>query len=353
MNGKVEEWLSEYKSNKAKGRLLSRFSKFLEWTGNTGEELTKLTSKQAKSLILQFQSVEAGKGTPNNSILAYISAAKLFFEYYEKPINFRRGQLVSPQKARGYHNFSNGDLTAMFQIANTQYKALIATGCSTGWGMGDILSLKKQKIEALIKRAKEQKQEFVFREETRQKTGSEALMVLNPLAIEWIEKWISQNPESKLFNVKLDAVNDMLKNLANRSGITLSGKIRSHEIRSWVINSLIKAGFASEEWKYVVGKSTPLSDATYLHLKEEIIQKYPKVYASHLCITASETKMAQSEIETLKKELEETKLLMKGMIAIYGQEIMEKAAKQLGVKRERASAEKVKEFLLETGRKQT
>ena len=70
--------------------------------------------------------------------------------------------------------------------------------------------------------------------------------------------------------------------------------------------------------KYVVGKQIPLTDLTYLHtLQAEIEERYPEAYEKHLCILRYQTRNAQSEVDALRKELEETRLIMKGMAAIY------------------------------------
>jgi len=279
----VQEWLSEYKNETTKTITNRRFTKFLSFIDKTPEQIIKLSSKEAKHLILQTQKkmLEAknkkGERTlKNNSILAYISSAKSFLEYYEVAIKFKRGQLVKSQKALGYHDFSNGDLSRIFQVANVQYKALLAVATSTGFAMDDLLALDKERIKAEIKRAREgeEKRDFIFYDSVRKKTNARALTVLNPLAIKWLSKWIIQNPKPTLFSVKDSAVAIMFKKLALRSGITLTGKIRFHKLRSWVINSLIKAGFQTEQWKSLVGKSIALSDDTYLSLKEQIIEKY-------------------------------------------------------------------------------
>lgn len=302
MSNIVQEWLSEYKA-KARPTKTQRLNKFLEWFKKSPEEFCKLTHKEAKHILLKFQADMKEAGAKNNSILSYISTAKLLYEYAnEVEIKFRNGQLLKAQKAKGYHSFSNGDLKSIFDIANVQYKALIASASSLGWSISDILNLDKERVKNLIKRARENNEEFIFFTDTRKKTEAEALGILNPLAIEWLEKWIEQNEEPTLFTVKVDAINYMLKKLADQS-ITTTGEIKFHKIRSWTISSLIKAGFSEFEAKYIVGKKIPLSDETYLSLEESIKEKYPKAYYEHLCIVKSETRVAENEIVKLEDRL--------------------------------------------------
>ena len=325
----TQEWLSEYKSATTRSTVQLRFNFFMQYINSkavkqvktkksgktykkrvpvepfysdTVEQLSKLTPKEVKHLLLQFQSDLAKNGVKANSILAYVSAARNFFEFCEISIKFRRGQLVNAEKAEGYHVFSNGDLRAMFQVANVQYKALIATAASTGFSLDHILHLDKKQVSALIKRANESNQTFAFFNSVRRKTNVQAFGVLNPLALEWLEKWIEQNSKDTLFNVKHFAIDTMLKKLAERSAITLTGGVRFHNIRKWVVSSLSKAGFNSFQIKRTVGKKIPLSDETYLPtLDEEIKQKYPEIYETHLSILKTAKIIIQKDPEV--KEL--------------------------------------------------
>jgi len=314
----VKEFLSEYKSKNTVRLIRHRLSKFFEWSQKSPEELSKLSPKEAKHMILQFQRDRIERGVPNNSILAYISATKTFLEYCGITIKFRRGQLVNPQEGLGYHNFSNGDLQKMFEIANTQYKALIALATSCGFGIGDILSLDRKEIESYIERARQNNEQFIFVEKRRKKTNARSLLVLNPLAIEWLSKWFRQWKGKSIFTVKEDAINRMLRKLAERAGIRTTGKIRFHKIRSWVMNSLAKAGFNEFEIKYIVGKTIPLSDATYLSLKQSIVMKYPKIYSRYLCITESIDRSIETERKLLRAEKIITKLTEQ-IEDLYGQ----------------------------------
>lgn len=318
----VSSWLSEYKSEATRHSVEVRFNRFLEWSNKTPQQLSKLRPKEAKHLILQFQSEMVKQGVKNNTVLAFVSATKNFFEHCEIAIKFRKGQLVKPQSAKGYHDFSNGDLASIFRISNTQYKALWAVAAS-GFSIAEILNLDKQLIEATVKNAIENNERFAYIELVRGKTEAKSLLVLNPLAIEWLDKWLSQNKEPALWSVKENAVNRMLKQLAKRSGINLKGKIKFHKIRSWTMVSLSKAGFGEFAIKYQVGKSIPLSDETYLRLRSEIEEKYPKIYEKYLSLTPTTlTPDKAKHIEELEKEAETLRTIL---ISLIGKDKIEKA----------------------------
>lgn len=321
------EWLSEYQKTK-RSVMNQRLSKFLEWSKKSPEQLSKLDNKEAKHLLIQFNNAMKESGVKNNTTLAYVSASKTFLEYCGIPIRFRRGQLVNAQEGIA-HSFSNGDLGSMFNIANPQYKALIATLCSCGHSINDVLAMDKEKIKVLIERAKANNEDFLFIETRRGKTNAKSLMCLNPLAVEWLEKWITQNRKPSLWNVKEDGVLLMLKKLAKRSGIKFTESIKTHRIRAWLMSSLSKAGFNEFEMKYCVGKKIPLSDSTYLGLKEAVIEKYIEAYPKYLNILGYQVAMETTEITELKQQLEESNLIQKGMIKAFGKQIFNEAMKQL------------------------
>lgn len=294
----VSEWLSRQKSATITE---TRFYKFLSFSQTSLPELFDMSPRHAENMIEDTQKIMLDAGIKQNSVLTYVAAIKRFFKKVRRmDLDFQL--FAQQQKAKGYHNFSNGDLGKIYAQANSQYKALFSLASSCGFGIADILKLDKQFVKNHIERAIENEQDFCFIEQSRKKTNAESLLVINTLAMESLQNWIRQNPKDKLFPLEPDAVNNMLKKLVERAGIKKTGKIKFHKIRAWVISSLIKAGFQSPEWKYIVGKSVPISDSTYMQLKEGIIEKYPKVYAKYLSITETgiESKTKDKEIEDLQ-----------------------------------------------------
>jgi integrase len=168
----------------------------------------------------------------------------------------------------------------LFDIASVEEKAILATFCSLGWEVSSLLELKRSFIESAIKQAKEEGKEFIFFQSQRPKTGALRLGVLNPLAIEWLSKWLEQSSGERLFRFTTkEGVNAMIKRLAREAHITKTGRIHTHLIRKWVMSGLSRAGFNEFQIKYVLGKTIPLSDMTYLQtLQQEIETKYPKAY---------------------------------------------------------------------------
>lgn len=310
-NKTVSEWLSEYKNRKTRNDMNTRLEKFLASVNMSIEDLMKLTSKEAKHLVLQYQAKQVKAKIPNNTILANITSVRALFKFLEKPLVFGRGRLVQLQEGKK-HSFSNGDLGKMFEVADLRGKAIIALGSSLGWGIGDALRLDRHEIETLIARAKEENKQFTYFKKRRGKTNAKAYGILNPLAIEWVSKWLAKHKGKNLFDIKEDMVNKELQRLAIEANLKLLGKVSYHCFRGWVFNSLIKSGISEPESKYVVGKKLPISDSTYLTLEEGIQEKYQEAYEKYFNFTATKIdKQAREELEAYRETIRQQATLIK------------------------------------------
>lgn len=353
MKDLVTEWLSEYSNPATKRAHEIRIGKFFTWSKKTPEQLSELSSKQAKHLLLQFQAAMKKEEMPNNSILTIITSVRSFFAYLEKPIKFRPGQLVHQEMATGYHTFANSDLGEMYNSGNAFDKALLAVGVSLGWEVSAVLDLKREDMERLVKRAKAKDKDFISFESQREKTGAARFGIVNPLALEALERYfaVDKDGTKRLFPMTRGGANKLLQRLAREANIPLTGSIRWHNLRSWLMSQLSRAGFNEFQIKYLVGKTIPITDLTYLRtLQAEIEEKYPQAYAKHLCILKYQTKNQTSQIQELEAEVTRLKLVMKGMQDLYGEELVEKAMKRLGIRREVAkrpmTAEEREELLI-------
>ena len=281
-----------------------RINRFLTWYNKDPKQLLKLDAKEVRNIVVKFANDCLNKGIPNNSTLAYVSTVRLFLKENDIILNITSGMLPEPEEAEGYKEFSNGDLGKIFEVASVKYKALIATLASSGWSIDDIQNLDKAEVQQAIK---ESKNGFAFIEGKRRgKTKAQGLLCLSPLATQWLQKWLKQNPEEKVFPMAQNSIAIMLQNLAKRSGI--KGKTRIHNIRKLVISSLIKMGFNTEQWKFITAKKIPISDKTYLqNLTEDIKQKYIENYNKYLNIQPQGVvitdKKAQALLESKNREI--------------------------------------------------
>jgi hypothetical protein len=270
----ISEWLSEYRAKHTRTAYIYGSRVFFSWLrkerNTTLDQFKALAPKEMKTLIMSFQNSEPkGKGwvyahktidhdepLSHNAIALIVTPVSTFCAFLEKPL-MMKGKRFRTQNDVRSHCFANGDLGRMFDVSNLKGKATLATASSLGWEVSDFLALDRKVVEAQIKLAEEHDKCFVFFEQTRTKTGVARLAVLNPLAIKSLKEWLAINKTDTLFDMKGSGMSKFLEATATKANLTLTGGVRFHRIRAWTYNSLLKAGFSSEEAKYVIGKVVP------------------------------------------------------------------------------------------------
>jgi hypothetical protein len=340
----ITEWLDECRTDSTRRSYTSSVKRFFMWYDCSFEEFLKSDVKTLRHILLKFQN-EHAKENPN-TVNAAITAIASFLAYLDKPIMFR-GKRLRRRPDIDSHMFSNGDLTRMFDVANTKEKALLALGVSLGWEISAVIELDRSTLQSLVDRAKADNVQFMYFASYRKKTGASRFGVLNPLALEWTEKWLNElakiekdrlnrkkgvrrkrkenrkcdRPVSEVFDLTPEAINKMLRRLGRHAGIVTTGRVHFHKIRGWVISGLSRAGLNEWQIKYLVGKAIPLQDSTYLQsLQQEIEERYPKAYEQYLnikpakIVTVIDEKLTGQlrnkdlEIQALKEQVREFKV---------------------------------------------
>lgn len=327
LNGQVQEWLGECRTSKTRRSYESNIKRFFTWYGKSVDEFISLDQREMRHLALRFQNEH--ENLNHNTIYGILTSLNSFLRYLDMPIDFK-GKRVKPMPDLDSHTFSNGDLSKMFDVGSTKEKALLALGCSLGWEISAVLELTRDFLQGLVDRAKSENQSFIFFISRRRKTGAARLGVLNPNALEWVGKWLteSQNmqkrkrkenrkqadqPLSPVFDITDEGVNKMLRRLAKDAMIVATGRVHFHRIRGWVMSGLSRAGFNEFQIKYLMGKAIPLADMTYLQtLQQEIEQRYPDAYEQCLNL---KPRIQERLIKDLTKRTDEEMDDMKAKIA--------------------------------------
>ena len=234
----VEAWLNEFSKEGVRNQYESRLMRFFIATNTSALEIKGMETKQLKSLLLTYQKDEVEKGRANNGILSVITAVRSYLISQDKSIDFRRGQLCKLEADNDSHVFTNGDLKKLFDVGDTFEKALLATAVSEGWEISAFLEEQDRSVIAKrLAHATQNGDKFIFFNNTRQKTGVPRFCVLNPLAIEWLSKYLEVRKDSdeRLFPITADGVQKMLYRLAEQSGLKTTGNLRFHNIRKWLM----------------------------------------------------------------------------------------------------------------------
>jgi integrase len=310
---------------------------FFRWYKGSYEEFLALEAKELRHLLLEY--IAENATAKANSTRSIVNTVNSFLLYLDKPVSFRRRERPRVTPDLDSHNFSNGDLSRMFDVATTRDKALLSLMVSLGWEVSAVLELPREQVEQLLARARAEGQKFIYWRSVRKKTGVPRLGVLNPLAIEWLGKYLKESsgrqlrkrkqnklnpdvPVSDLFDLTPEGVNKMLRRLAKDAGLTVTGRIHVHRIRGWVMSGLSRAGWNDWQTKFLVGKAIPVTDATYLQTLElEIQERYPKAYETYLNIKPErivkvvdeETRRKAAAVESLLKRVEELEKRLNGV----------------------------------------
>ena len=347
MTDPMQEWLSEYPKESTRGVQARRFKLYLEWTGKTPQQLVdEFANKKARSQILKFQNYllneyqavdkhgkpKAKKGLSQNTAKGIIGAVRAFYTSQCQTVRGLKGKIVKTTlPVQKEHIFSTTDLKKMWHVADTRGKAILACATSLGWEVSAIRGMKRDFFEALVKRARSEGQDFIMFEDIRAKEGEIRLGILNPIAIDSLERWLEKtrdSPSKWLWSngnggrITDDTFNNIVKNLVDEANIVTIGKIRFHLIRKWLMGALTSAGLGEFETKIIMGKAIPASDRTYLQiLQQTAYKKYQQAYAEHLSLVSYTNNHLRIEdiqetVERLMQDEEARKKLERSMIKV-------------------------------------
>lgn len=320
----VQDWLDECRTPKTRRTYESRIATFFATIKMPIKDFLKLDHKEKRHIALKFQNQLCDKNP--NSVGGVLTALNSYLWFLDMKIDFHHKKVKGIPDLTS-HNFSNGDLGKMFDAADTKEKALLSLGCSLGWEISAVLGdLDRKTLSSLVERARSENVQFIYFDNVRHKTGVRRIGVLNPLALEWLEKWLIESRDAKprkrkqvrvasdvavsdVFDLTPEGVNKMLRVLARKAHIVVTGRVHFHSLRGWVMSGLSRAGFNVFQIKYLVGKAIAQSDETYLKtLRQEIEERYPEAYERYLnvkpLVPIKTVTDLRRQIEEQQKELE-------------------------------------------------
>jgi integrase len=315
---KVSEWVNRKRSNATRFDYAERLHNFCEEMKMNPETLAEMDDIKAQDMLEQYFATREREEKPTNTTMSTITAIRAFWSrtHGNKKLAFERGTFAPPQIGTHSYDFQRTDLKNIFAIANTTEKAIISSAVSLGWEISSFLDLDRDKIKTLIAQAKANKEETVFFEDIRHKRKEHRLGIINPLAIEWLSKYLeSAEPNEKLFSYSEQGLNKIVKRLVKEAHIE-TGKLRVHfhRLRAWHESALFGAGFNAQQVDFIQGHALGAVRATYYkELRQQIEEKYPTVYHEKLDIsngngTVIKAKVGELELRALQAEEENAKL---------------------------------------------
>lgn len=288
-----------------------------------------------------------GKPLTENSALAMCNTVRSFFAYHRYALQIKKEALPSSEKvALKYedHAFDIYQLRAMFQQGDLKERTILACGKDLWLRAGDFLSLKREFIELLIKRELElannenREPDIIEFELSTEKEKEPCSCHLSKETVELLSEYLRTYPKTndQLFPITEDALNDLLRRLAEKAKITVSGRIRWHCLRKFGI-TLMHGKVTEPVMKYMTGKHISKDLRTYIQANKETYKAF-KTLEPLLSLTktnANGGKLAK-QLEELKTATMKQLVLMKLIEKLTPKEELAKAlnelAEELGVK---------------------
>jgi integrase len=260
----VEEWLSGIPSKYTRKNYMSGIKKFEnEYYHKPIETLIK--SPEAGREIERFYcwlKERHGQNTCRNVVNAVIQ----FLKFHGTEVKYRRAlQIYKTVPTTRDHRVLISEIQAMAKVAELKEQILLEVYLM-GFRIGDVALLEwrtfdqngEPPIPVAINTKKEQVVARAFISEEFKQLLDKYLPLLDES-----NPYLFQSKRRKRLSTK--QINNKLKKLVERAGITNHGLFRWHTGRKLFLRTCAELGISSWSAKLMCGKSIPASDDTYVH----------------------------------------------------------------------------------------
>jgi integrase len=292
-------------------------------------------------LQTEYKGKTTHKPLSESSALAVTTAIRSFFSYHRYSLEIKKEALPSSEKvAQTFedHAFDIYQLRSMFQQGDLRDRTILACGKDLWLRAGDFVKLERDMIELMIKREQEQAEnekrdtDIIEFEHTTEKEKEPCSCHLSRETIELLKDYLRTYPKTngKLFPLTEDALNDLLRRLAEKSKITVSGRIRWHCLRKFGI-TLMHGKVTEPVMRCMTGKHISKDLKTYIQNNRETFKAF-KMIEPLISLTKQNgnggTQLAK-QLEELKTATMKQMILMRLMEKLIPKEQMAKALNEL------------------------
>jgi hypothetical protein len=226
----------------------------------------------------------------------------------------------------------------MFQQGDLKERTILACGKDLWLRAGDFVSLGHDLVELTIKREQELAEnehrdtDTVEFELTTEKEKEPCSCHLSKETIELLKDYLKSCPSTNghLFAMSEEALSDLIRRLADKSKITVNGRIRWHCLRKFGI-TLMHGKVTEPVMKYMCGKHISKDLRTYIQNNRETFKAFKLIEP-----LISLTKSNGNGIGQMAKQLEEMKkttfkqiILMKLMEKLTSKQEMQTALEEI------------------------
>ena len=317
---------------------------FLEFTGKTGTEILKERKKQLLSKdmqerrhyehkLLEFKQWLNGKMSLNG-VRSCLAVVKSFFAFHFVDLRFRTEEKRKiNERARKTEDYwlTLEDIEKMASVADIVEKYVLVCGKSFGLRASDFLRLK---IGMFTSIDLDQEAPIYLGAFNTVKENVKAHLFLDTDSIPVVKAYLNYlkakhgelDEEKPMLEMTIDNLSLILQRLAKKAGIKLGNKqLRFHCLRKFLYDSLTTVT-AESHAKQIVGKAVP--EQAYISPRN--LRTIYKRVQPLTCFSKQATR--NHKIEELTQKIEELEKLLKLMVEIYGEQILEKAKEKLGIK---------------------
>jgi len=289
----------------------------------------------------EFKGRKTKKVLSEASALALTTAVRSFFAYHRYTLEIKKDALPSSEKITQMyedHAFDIYHLRAMFQQGDLKERTILACGKDLWLRVGDFVGLNRDLIELTIKREQELAEnehrdtDTVEFELTTEKEKEPCSCHLSKETIELLKDYLRTYPSTngQLFQLTEEALSDVLRRLADKSKITVNGRIRWHCLRKFGI-TLMHGKITEPVMKYMVGKHISKDLRTYIQNNQETFKAF-KLIEPLISLTKSNgngSGQMAKQLEEMKKTTFKQMILMKLMEKLTSKLEMQTALEEI------------------------
>jgi len=341
---KVEDFLQYIQQSRSKSTLkeykagINKFSEYFEKTPNEILEMRRrdwvsddLHQKRRFGRELEkFHKWLLDQGYAINSARTLCLGLRQLFRYFEMPMTYLSREISKTIPTTKDYIPTIAQLKKMFEVASqTRDKIIVSMGLNLGWRIGDFVKIKKDMLPDL-----KQDTPILF-ELITEKENVIAKSFLSAETIELLKEYLRTLPKTNPYlfpsnrekYIDADTINRALRKLAKKAEIHIpKGKrLRFHCFRKRFLSECANLHIDLNTAKVMVGKDVEESMLAYLSEvdhKEAFIRLHARMRLTEMPIEKS----TESEGE-LQAEIRRLNRVISGIVALGGQEFVEKAKK--------------------------
>jgi integrase len=292
--------------------------------------------KLFKWLTTEFKGQRTKKPLGENAALAVTTAVRSFFKYYRYPLIIQSDALPSSEKTKSVftdHAFDIHQLRDMFNQGDLQERTILSCGKDLWLRVGDFAKLNRELVELTIKREEETAKKesrdagIIEFELVTEKEKEPASCHLSIESIELVKEYLRTYPKTNghLFPFAAeDSYNDLLRRLADKAKITLTGRVRWHCLRKFGI-TIMHGKVTEPVMKYMTGKHIAKELRTYIQNNREPYKAFKTIQPLITLTKSSGSNGNVKQLEMIQEQGAKLVATLKLIEKTTPKEVMEKA----------------------------